>query len=221
MDVTEALNQRHSVRAFLPDPVGRDVLSDILAAALRSPSWANTQPWEIFIAGGETLEGIRGAYAENFKNGVPREPDLTAPAQWPEAMEQRMAALREERLRSLETQQAADSSSESFVNLNAMLFKAPVVAYICMDRSLTSWSIYDLGLLSQSLMLAATENGLGSIPAYNLVAYPAVLREKLDIPFELMIVMGIALGYEDVSDPNNLYRSQRRLVEDVVRFRGV
>jgi nitroreductase len=221
MDVTEALNNRHSVRAYLPDPISRDTLEEIFTAALRSPSWANTQPWEVYVAGGDILERIREAYAENFKNRVPREPDLAAPTEWPEAIEQRMSELRDARMRSLESQQATGATRESFVNLNALLFGAPVVTYLCMDRTLTPWSIYDLGLLSQSLMLAATERGIGCIPAYNLVAYPAILREKLDIPFELLIIMGIALGYEDVGDPNNEFRSTRRGIDDVVNFRGI
>ena len=44
--------------------------------ATHSPSWANTQPWEIFIAGGEVLEKIRRAYMENFAKDVPRDPDI-------------------------------------------------------------------------------------------------------------------------------------------------
>lgn len=221
MEVIEALTQRHSVRAFLPDPIGRDTLVEIFTAALRSPSWANTQPWQIYIAGGDTLESIREAYADNFKNNVPREPDLSPPGDWPEAIERRIVELRETRIRFLESRQAGKISSEFFVNLNVRLFRAPVVTYICMERALTSWSIYDLGLISQSVMLAAMDRGVGSIPAYNLVAYPAILRDKLEIPYELLIIMGIALGYEDVNDPNNQYRSARRPLEDVVSFRGV
>lgn len=55
---------------------------------------------------------------------------------------------------------------------NFEFFGAPVVAYLCMDRSLTPWSIFDLGSFCQSMMLAAQEYGVGSIPAVMLAAYP-------------------------------------------------
>jgi nitroreductase len=45
-------------------------------------------------------------------------------------------------------------------------------------------------------MLAATDLGVNSIPAYELVKYPYILRDNLPIPEDEDIVMGIALGYE-------------------------
>ena len=52
MNVIDALNSRSTIRAFNPDPVGRETTLKILEAATRAPSWANTQPWELFVAGG-------------------------------------------------------------------------------------------------------------------------------------------------------------------------
>ncbi|MEW6423761.1 MAG: nitroreductase family protein [Bacillota bacterium] len=51
MNVIEALNSRHSVRAFKPDPVTKETLLKIIQAANQAPSWGNSQPWEVFIAG--------------------------------------------------------------------------------------------------------------------------------------------------------------------------
>ena len=55
MNVIEALNSRTSIRAFKSDPVSRETIFKIMEAAIRSPSWANTQPWEIYVAAGEAL----------------------------------------------------------------------------------------------------------------------------------------------------------------------
>ena len=87
-----------------------------------------------------------------------------------------------------------------------------------MDRCLTSWSILDLGMMAQSVMLAAQDLGVDSAIAVNLVCYPDVLRAELDIPEELLIVIGIALGYADKSDPSDCFRSSRRSLGDVVTF---
>lgn len=221
MDVIEALNSRHSVRAYKPEPVGKDTLSDIFAAAARTPSWANTQPWEIFVAGGEVLEKIRSDYAAAFLSGAPREPHLPMPTEWPYAMQQRMAELLGGRVKALGLEEDEESVTRAFAKLNQNLFGAPVVCYLCMDRSLTPWSIYDIGAFSQSLMLAAQQFGIASIPAFNLVAFPEILHRKLEIPEKLMILMGIALGYEDTGDRQNQYRSRRRSVEDMVKFKGI
>ena len=59
MDVSHALQRRRTVRAFLPRPVPRSTLGSILDIALQTPSWANTQPWEIYVAGGDVLDRIR------------------------------------------------------------------------------------------------------------------------------------------------------------------
>src|SRR5659263_675197 len=53
MNVTAALNSRYTCRAFKPQPLEKDTILAILEAAKRPPSWANTQPWEIFVPGGE------------------------------------------------------------------------------------------------------------------------------------------------------------------------
>jgi len=220
MDVVDALTARYTVRAFLPDPVNRSTLEKIFEAALRSPSWANTQPGEIYVAGGEALNRLRRAYGENLKNCVPRNPDLPAPRQWPPALQQRMEALRAERFAVLEKECKAPAALQEISQMNYQFFKAPVVAYLCMDRTLTPWSIFDLGLLAQSIMLAAQHYGVGSAPAVTLVAHPDLIRAELKIPDDLSVIIGIALGYVDAKHPQNIYRSPRRSVRDAVRFTG-
>ena len=92
--------------------------------------------------------------------------------------------------------------------------------YLCLDRSLTPWSMFDLGLLAQSIMLEAREYGLDSAPAVMLVAYPEIIRAELGIPENLSIVFGIALGHADGQSPQNKYRTPRRPIKEVVRFQG-
>ena len=44
--VNAAIESRRSVRAFLPTPVARATVEDILRVASRAPSGTNTQPWK-------------------------------------------------------------------------------------------------------------------------------------------------------------------------------
>jgi nitroreductase len=70
-------------------------------------------------------------------------------------------------------------------------------------------------------MLAAREYGVDSIPAVMMTSYPDLIREMLEIPAELMILFSVALGYQDEKSPLNRFRSTRRPVEEVVRFKGI
>jgi nitroreductase len=220
MNVTEALTIRRTIRAFKPDRIDRDLLVKILGPALYAPSWANTQPWEIVVAVGEPLERLRKAYGENLRNCVARNPDITMPREWPEACRMRMDMLKAERTAVLEQECKDPAAIQDMMQMNYRLFNAPVVIYLCMDRCLTPWSLFDLGALSHGIMLAAEERGIGSAVAVTLAAHPDLIRKELGIPDNLAIVIGIALGYPDPDHPQNKFRSTRRSMGDAVQFKG-
>jgi nitroreductase len=220
MNVTEALNSRYSTRAFKSDPVDRNTILKILEAATRAPSWANTQPWEIFVAGGDALERLRQAYLANFQTDVPRKSDIPRPELWPPAHQKRIEDLGAKRFGLRGIKRDDKAARLVFSEANAKFFGAPVVIYLCMDRTLTPWSVFDIGMLAQSIMLEAQEYNLGSIPAFMLVSYPELIRTELEIPEDLSIIIGIALGYSDTQHPQNKFRSPRRDIREVVRFKG-
>jgi len=49
MDLMEAIKERRSIRKYKPDPVSEEVLQEMIEAVRWSPSWANTQCWELII----------------------------------------------------------------------------------------------------------------------------------------------------------------------------
>lgn len=218
MDVTAALRARRTVRAFEARPVPEAALRAILEAALWTPSWANTQPWEVWVASGDKLERIRAAFVEQTRRGVLGQPELPPPKQWPEACRERTKALTEGRAKTAGVSTEDPGFREDFVRSNRRFFGAPCVIYLCMDRSLSLWSVFDLGMMAQSIMLAAQDHRIDSAIAVNLLSYPDVIRSELRIPEELMIAIGIGLGYPDSSDPGDGFRSSRRTLEDVVTF---
>jgi nitroreductase len=220
VNVTDALTTRRTIRAFKPDRIDRALLVKILEPALHAPSWANTQPWEVVVAVGEPLERLRKAYAVNLKNCVPRNPDIAMPGAWSEECRMRMDALKSGRAEALEQECKDPASIPDMMQMNYRLFNAPAVVYLCMDRCLTPWSLFDLGAMSHGIMLAAEEHGIGSAVAVTLAAHPDLIRKELGIPDNLAIVIGIALGYPDPDHPQNKFRSTRRRVEEAVRFKG-
>jgi len=212
MNVIEALNARHSTRAFLSAPVEREKIDAILTAAARTPSWANTQAWEVFVVTGGTLARIREGFAQKYAEGAPGAPETPRPTEWTEAAKARMKQLQPDIARD-----CGDAAAE-FGTLNQAMFNAPVVVYLCMDAALSQWSLYDIGAYSQSFMLAALEQGLGTIPAITLTLYPDVIRRELALPSNLKVTIGIALGYIDTAHAINNFISARDPLSETVRF---
>lgn len=222
MNVIDALNSRSTIRVFNPDPVGRETILKILEAATRAPSWANTQPWELFVAGGEALERLREAYSVRFQQGEPRTPDIPGPTTWPPAIQERMRALMSALARSIAAEKGSDDAMrQKFFANNYRFFGAPTVVFLCMDRSLTPWSMFDMGSLAQCIMLAAQQYGVASAIAFMFASYPDLIRAELDIPDDLAILIGIALGYADADHLQDRHRSSRRPLKDVVRCKGI
>ena len=212
MTVSEALAARHSFRAFLPKPVEDEKLRAILEAAVRTPSWANSQPWEVFAATGDTLANIKKGYEEKYASGAMAAPETPRPPEWTEAAKARQKQLQPDMKRD-----CGDAVSQ-FGPLNKAMFNAPTVIYLCMDKLLSEWSLYDIGAYSQSFMLAAIEQGLGTIPAITLVLFPDVLHRELNIPENFKVAIGIAIGYVDEQNQINNFTSSRSPLEETVRF---
>jgi nitroreductase len=49
MDLMEAIRERRSIRKYKADPVSEEALQKVIEAVRWSPSWANTQCWEVII----------------------------------------------------------------------------------------------------------------------------------------------------------------------------
>jgi len=223
MNIIEALQSRYSVRDFKPEPIAKETIQKIVEAATRSPSTSNTQCWEIYLIGGDVLERIRHAYIDRYEQDIPGNPELPGlpPDKLPPALAQRKNQMRTERLKLCGFDPNDPKSMKSFLAPNYKFFGAPILVILCMDRTLGEWQIFDLGLLSQSIMLAAQEFGVDSISASSITRYPDILRKELAIPDNLIITIGIALGHVNTQSIVNTYRSSRRPINEVVTFRGI
>jgi nitroreductase len=222
MNVTDAMTSRFTCRAFTSEPVPGETILAVLGTALKAPSWGNTQPWEVFVASGEAADRLRHAYTERFTHDVPVSPDLSRPlpADWPPALKARYEKLRGDRSDFLGLSRDDQKGMHSLMTRNFRFFDAPSVIFLCMDRTLTHWSLFDLGSLSQSIMLTACEHGLGTAVAVQLASYPDLVRQELGIPEGLAVCIGIAIGHIDESSPQNMFRSTRRPLDEVVRIKG-
>jgi nitroreductase len=212
MTVREALFARHSFRAFLPQPVEKAKLSAILEAAERSPSWANSQPWEVFVVSGAALDKIKEGFAQKRDEKTAPAPETEFPREWTEDAKRRQQQLGPDMARD------CGDAVRDFGKQNQNFFDAPTVVYLCVDKALSHWSLYDAGAWSQSFLLAAIEEGIGGIQAAQTALYPDVIRRAANIPDNLRVAIGIAIGYVDRDNGINNFTSSRDPLETVVRW---
>ena len=69
MNVKEAFISRRSVRRFLPDPIPKDKIRNILECSAFAPSGHNIQPWHVYVVEGKKKEAITNSILESIANG--------------------------------------------------------------------------------------------------------------------------------------------------------
>ena len=212
-DFDEVVRQRRSTRLFLRDkPVPRELLDEALELAMRAPSNSNIQPWRVFIASGPRRDRLVEALLEEASVELP----VTT------GIPEHYLPLRQE-LGGLVYGSMGiarhDKDARKLAQLrNWEFFRAPVGAVVCMHRDLGLVDGVGVGMFLQTLVLALTERGLGSCVQVSIAAYPDILRSHLDIPDELTVLCGLAIGYPDPAFAGNSLAVPRNPVEKNVVF---
>lgn len=218
MDAVNCLKGRMSIRGFKPDPVPRVLLDEVFELARWSPSYKNSQPWEVLVLSGERKEALSQEMLRLFESGALNSPDLAAPENWPPAEEARINQL----YRSRQEVTGIDLLDPKVVRkakkANFSFYGAPHAVYLFQDKSLSQWSLLDLGMFAQNLMLAAYAKGLGSVPQAFVTDYAREIKEFLCIPESKRLVLGLSLGYPNPDSSLNQLRTDRAPVEDFVRW---
>jgi nitroreductase len=138
MDVIEAISTRHSVRDFSSKPVPKETVMKILELATLSPSGGNSQPWEVFVASGATIEKIRKIYQEHLQSGT-EIPNRPAGSPRPAFFQERYNTIRNGWFKLLGLDPADPASGKITTEWGSRLFRTPVLVVICMDKALSSY----------------------------------------------------------------------------------
>jgi nitroreductase len=219
MELLEALRTRRSIRAFKSEAVGRELLNRILEAARWSPSWGNTQPWELVVAAGAKVKGLSADLAAAFEGKVPPNPDVAMPGTFPDAYKSRYMACAAGLFGTMGV--ARDDKASRWAHMVKMTraFDAPVLIYVIFNRDLAEpYTMFDLGAITQSLCLAAHALGLGTCIEAQLALYPDIVRRHLNLTAAHKIAVGIALGHPDPAAPANAFRTEREPLEKFVHW---
>lgn len=158
-DVFEVIKERRSVRNFQDKAVSEETLSSLLEALRWSPSWANTQCWEVVAVTDQEVK-------QKLQATLPP----TNPA------------------------------------VKAMV-EAPVILVLCaqlqkagyykgqVTTKFGDWFLYDLGIATQTLCLAAQALGLGTVVVGLFDQDKA--KAVLGVPEGYELVSMLPLGYPE------------------------
>ena len=218
MDLLEGIETRRSIRAFKPIPVPQEKIERILRAASRSASYTNTQPWEVVVVSGRKKEELGKILYELAKSDVAPSPDLPLPKTWPPELEARAKEHGARRFKSLGIERGDEQKRKELRLRNYQFYGAPCALFLFIDRTLTTWSIFDMGIFTQSIVLAAHSLGIGSCIQAMLTIHPDAVREFFGIPEVKQLIVGISLGFPDMEDKINSYQSTRISLNDFVRW---
>lgn len=218
MELSDGIRARRSVRAYKVTPVPKSMIEDMLDMARNCPSNSNSQPWEVAVVTGSKKQKLSEILRKLAASKVAPNTDYTEPRKWTSEMEQRAKHHYANRykvpgLEDLNEQQRFELRLHNFD-----FYEAPCALFLFMDGSLGLWSVYDMGLLSQTICLAAHALGLGSCLQASTAYYPDAVRDFLKIPKTKKLLIGIALGYPDYDKPLNAYRSKKKELAEFVSW---
>lgn len=217
MDFSTLMEQRWSCRAYRPDPLPEDLLTEILTVAQRTPSWCNTQPWQVHVLSGEALTWFRGelrAYVTATPHGISNDVDL--PGAYLGAYDERRRAAGYALYGSVGIERADKVARDELMMRNYDFFDAPQALVVTSDRAQGTYAALDCGAYVTNLMNAALERGVASIAQGAIGIYAGEVRRLLDLPEERIVLCGIALGWPAEDHPINSFRTERAGLDDVV-----
>jgi nitroreductase len=220
--VDAAITSRRSVRAFLPDPVPRQTVEQILEVAARAPSGTNTQPWQVVVLTGqakaELTRKIVAAYDDPAQRASHAEEYPYYPVEWRSPYIDRRRKVGWDLYGLLGIGKADKDAMHAQHGRNYAFFDAPVGLIFTIDRILQQGSWLDYGMFLQNVMVAARGRGLDTCPQQAFAQYHRIIEEHLQLPAERMVVCGMSLGRADPAAQVNRLHTERAALAEFARF---
>jgi len=219
LNVSEALKQRKSVRAFLDKNVEQDKIDAILNAAKYAPSGVNTQPWQVAVVTGKAKQKLQDKIESAFRSGDKGQADYYYyPNNWVEPYKSRRKDCGLLMYSTLKIERNDKQAQLDQWAANYRGFDAPVMLLFFLDAGMEAGSYMDYGMFLQSIMLVAVDHGLSTCPQASLADYPNIIKAELNYPQDSVLLCGMALGYEDDDAQVNSYRTSRENVDSFTRY---
>jgi nitroreductase len=214
----ELLASRYSCRAFRREPVPRPTIDRVLAAAQRTASWCNSQPWQVVIASGAAKERFRAAIYAEASSGAPQDGDFPFPREYRGVYLKRRRESGFQLYNTLGIPRGDKAAYAKQALENYNFFGAPHVAVIHTDEALGVYGAIDCGAYVGNFLLAAQALGLGTIAQAALARHSGMIRRHFKLSDDRRVVCGISFGFPDREHKINSYRTSRASIADAVTF---
>jgi nitroreductase len=220
--VDAAITSRKSIRAFLPTPVPRATIEEILRVASRAPSGTNTQPWNVYVLTGdakaELSRKILAAYDDPEEAATHKEEYAYYPTEWRSPFIDRRRKIGWDLYGLLKIGKTDKSRMHDQHGRNYLFFDAPVGLIFTIDRVMQQGSWLDFGMFLQNIMVAARARGLDTCPQAAFTQFHRIIMEHLGAPPNEQLVCGMSLGHADPNAPENALVTERDPVERFTHF---
>ena len=222
--VDEAMTSRHSIRAFLPTSVPRELIEHLLAVASRAPSGTNTQPWHVYVLTGEAKRALSrrlvAAYDDPVEAATHTEEYAYYPTEWKSPFIDRRRKVGWDLYGLLGIAKTDKARMHAQHSRNYDFFGAPVGLMFTIDRIMRQGSWLDFGMFLQSIMVAARGHGLDTCPQEAWARLYDTVGDFLKLPPNEMLFCGFAIGYGDRKHKANDFRSPRAELHEFCKFYG-
>ncbi|MEV0984596.1 nitroreductase [Brevibacterium sp. NPDC049920] len=213
------LAERYSVRHFTGEPVIEEQLTAVLATAQRTPSWSNTQAWQVHVLTDEVLREIgrrlRAAVTARTQQKTVVS-DLALPGRFTEEQMHRKRVTGYGRYESLGIDRKDRVGRFEASLANFEFFGAPVGLVITSTREVGPYGWVDTGAYIGTLQYAAWEAGLGACALGSIGMHADLIHRYLGLADDVDVIAGMALGHPDHAAPGNTYRTERAPLSEVV-----
>ncbi|THU93099.1 nitroreductase [Dendrothele bispora CBS 962.96] len=225
--ITDSLmKNRFSCRYFLPRPVAKELVEEIIDAARYAPSGNNMQPWEkVYCLSGDVLKAVSTEMVqahitcpETYKAQYDYYPTNPLPEEY--AIRRREFGKRF--YGSLNVDHNDSAGTAAALTKQYEFFGAPVVFVFTINQALTQGSWMDLGYFLQSVTIAARARGLETTSQVSTAKFQLILRKHLPIKDTEVVALGMSMGYPDLEKVAQYYaRQPKREVADIIEFHGL
>jgi nitroreductase len=197
VELSDAVRRRRMVRAFESRSVAPELVDRLLELARRAPSAGNTQPWAFVV--------LEGDAARELWN-------VTLDAE-------RRATFRWQRLLDAPVVVLALVSPDAYVER----YGEPDKRATALGAGQSAWPVpywwVDGGMAVQTLLLAATDAGLGAL-FYGLFDHERPVLDRVGVPPRWRALGAVALGWPAQDEPGRSAVRPRRPLGDVVHRGG-
>jgi nitroreductase len=220
--IDAAITSRRSIRAYLPTPVPREAIEEILAVSARAPSGTNTQPWKVHVLTGASrdalCEKVLAAHNDQTVAAEHREEYAYYPEKWISPYIDRRRKVGWDLYGLLDIAKTDKARMHAQHGRNYVFFDAPVGLIFTIDRVMAQGSWLDYGMFLQNIMIAARARGLDTCPQAAFTQYHRIISTQLGLAEHEMVVCGMALGYADPDALENSLLTDRASVAEFARF---